>query len=73
MILGYLFTHLFFILFTGSRKYNGMLCYVMFCGRKHRVYDSWRVYSGYVLGFSGADYQSYFTRLEVEEAYATFF
>jgi hypothetical protein len=36
------------------------------------VYDSWGVYSGYVLGFSCAAYQSYFTRLEVEVAYDAF-
>jgi hypothetical protein len=37
------------------------------------VHDSWGVYSEYVLSFSGAAYQNYFTRLEDEEAYAAFF
>jgi ribonuclease HI len=46
--------------------------YVVFHGRKTRVYDTWRVCSEFVLGFSGAAYRSYFTRMEAEEAYATF-
>jgi viroplasmin and RNaseH domain-containing protein len=49
-----------------------MIWYVVFCERKPGVYDSWGVYSGYVLGFSCAAYQSYFTRLEVEVAYDAF-
>jgi viroplasmin and RNaseH domain-containing protein len=44
----------------------------MFQGRKPGVYDSWEVYSEYVLGFSGVAYRSYFTRLEVDAVYATF-
>jgi hypothetical protein len=31
-----------------------------------------RVYSEYILGFSGAVYRSYVTRLETEESYADF-
>jgi viroplasmin and RNaseH domain-containing protein len=49
-----------------------MTWYVVFCGRKLRVYDSWGVYIEYVLSFSGTAYQSYFTRLEAEEVYAAF-
>jgi viroplasmin and RNaseH domain-containing protein len=49
-----------------------MTYYVMFRDLKPGVYDSWGVYSEYILSFSGAAYQSYFTRLEVEEAYAVF-
>jgi viroplasmin and RNaseH domain-containing protein len=33
---------------------------------------SWGVCSEYVLGFSGAAYQDYLTRMEPEEAYAAF-
>jgi ribonuclease HI len=49
-----------------------MTWYVVFRGRKPGVYDSWGVCSKYVLGFSGVTYQSYLTRMEVEEAYASF-
>jgi viroplasmin and RNaseH domain-containing protein len=49
-----------------------MTWYVVFRGRKPEVYDSWGVYSEYVLGFSGAAYRSYFTGLEAKAAYATF-
>jgi viroplasmin and RNaseH domain-containing protein len=49
-----------------------MIWYVVFCGQKYGVYDSWGVCSEYILGFSGAASWSYFTRLEAEEAYATF-
>jgi viroplasmin and RNaseH domain-containing protein len=45
----------------------------MFHGRKSRVYDSWRVYSEYVVGFSDAAFQSYSTRMQAEEAYVAFF
>jgi hypothetical protein len=31
-----------------------MMCYVVFRGRKPKVYESWRVYSEYVIGFSNA-------------------
>jgi hypothetical protein len=40
-----------------------MKWYVVFHGRKSGVYDSWRVCSEYILGFSGAAYQSYSTRI----------
>jgi viroplasmin and RNaseH domain-containing protein len=49
-----------------------MMWYVVFRGWKPRVYNSWGVYSEYVLGFSDATYQSYLTRMEVDEAYAAF-
>jgi hypothetical protein len=62
MIPGYLLTHLFFILFTGSRKYNDLICYVSWLKVRSRVC------SEYDLGFSGAAYQSYCTRLETEES-----
>jgi viroplasmin and RNaseH domain-containing protein len=44
----------------------------MFRGQKPRVYDSWGVWSEYVLGFNGAAYQSYSTRMQAEEAYTAF-
>jgi viroplasmin and RNaseH domain-containing protein len=46
--------------------------YIVFCGQKHGVYNSWGVYSEYVLGFSGAAYQSYSTRMEAEKVYVAF-
>jgi viroplasmin and RNaseH domain-containing protein len=49
-----------------------MIWYVVFRGQKPGVYDSWRIYSEYVLHFSGATYHSYFIKLEVEETYAAF-
>jgi viroplasmin and RNaseH domain-containing protein len=36
------------------------------------VYGSWGFCSEYALGFSGAAYKSYFTRLEADAAYANF-
>jgi hypothetical protein len=36
------------------------------------VYDSCRVCTEYVLGFSDTAYRSYFTRLEAKAAYAAF-
>jgi ribonuclease HI len=49
-----------------------MMWYVVFCGRKPGVYDSWGICSGYVLDFSGVAYQSYSTRMQAEEAYVAF-
>jgi viroplasmin and RNaseH domain-containing protein len=49
-----------------------MMWYVMFHGQKPGVYDSCSVCSEFVLGFSGAAYQSYLTRMEVEKAYIAF-
>jgi viroplasmin and RNaseH domain-containing protein len=49
-----------------------MAWYVVFCGRKLGVYDSWRVCSEYVVGFSGVVFQSYSTRMQAEEAYVAF-
>jgi ribonuclease HI len=49
-----------------------MMWYVVFRGRKSGVYDSWRVCSEHVLGFSDVAYQSYSTRMQAEEGYATF-
>jgi viroplasmin and RNaseH domain-containing protein len=40
-----------------------MVWYVVFYDRKSGVYDSWRVYSEYVVGISGAAFQSYSTRM----------
>jgi hypothetical protein len=41
-----------------------MAWYVVFHGQKPRVYDSRGVYSEYVVGFSGAAFQSYSTRMQ---------
>jgi viroplasmin and RNaseH domain-containing protein len=51
MILGYLCGNLFLILFidVGST----MTWYVVFCGWRPGVYESWGVCSDYILGFSG--------------------
>jgi viroplasmin and RNaseH domain-containing protein len=49
-----------------------MTWYVVFCGQKPRVYDSWGVCSEYVVGFSGDAFQSYSTRMQAEEAYVAF-
>jgi viroplasmin and RNaseH domain-containing protein len=46
--------------------------YVVFRGRKAGVYDSWEVYSEYVVGISGAVFQSYSIRMQAEEAYVAF-
>jgi viroplasmin and RNaseH domain-containing protein len=44
-----------------------MMWYVVFRDRKTGVYESW-----YVVGFSGAAFQSYSTRMQDEEAYQVF-
>jgi ribonuclease HI len=49
-----------------------MAWYIVFRGRKPGVYESWGVYSEYILGFSGAAYQSYSTTMQAEEAYVAF-
>jgi viroplasmin and RNaseH domain-containing protein len=49
-----------------------MAWYDVFRGRKPTVYESWGVYSGYVVCFSGATFQSYSTRMQAEEAYQAF-
>jgi viroplasmin and RNaseH domain-containing protein len=49
-----------------------MVWHAVFCGQKPGVYESWGVCSEYVLGLSGATYQSYLTRRQAEEVYATF-
>jgi viroplasmin and RNaseH domain-containing protein len=49
-----------------------MTCYVVFRGQKPGVYDLWGVYSEYIIGFSGATFQNYSTRMQAEEAYVTF-
>jgi viroplasmin and RNaseH domain-containing protein len=41
----------------------------VFRGRKPGVYESWGVYSEYVVGFSGAAFQSYSTRMQADEAF----
>jgi hypothetical protein len=49
-----------------------MTWYVMFRGRKPRVYESWWVCSEYIVCFSCATFQSYLTRMHVEKAYEAF-
>jgi viroplasmin and RNaseH domain-containing protein len=49
-----------------------MAWYVVFRDQKSRVHDSWGVCSKYVVGFSGATFQSYSTRKQVDEAYIPF-
>jgi hypothetical protein len=49
-----------------------MTWYIVFYGPKPRVYESWWVCSEYVVGFSGAAFQSYLTRMLAKEAYQTF-
>jgi viroplasmin and RNaseH domain-containing protein len=49
-----------------------MAWYVVFRGQKPEVYDSWGVYSEYVVDFSSATFQSYSTRMQAEEAYVSF-
>jgi viroplasmin and RNaseH domain-containing protein len=44
----------------------------MFHGRKPGVYASWGLYSEYVLGFSGAAYESNSTKMQDDEAYVIF-
>jgi hypothetical protein len=44
----------------------------VFRDRKPKVYDSLGVYSEYVVGFSGATFQSYSIRMQVKEAYVAF-
>jgi ribonuclease HI len=46
-----------------------MAWYVVFHGRKSGVYESWKVCSEYVIGFSGAAFQSYSTRMQADEAF----
>jgi hypothetical protein len=48
-----------------------MTWYVVFYGWKSEVYELLGVYSEYVLGFSGAAYQSYSTWMQAEEDYVT--
>jgi viroplasmin and RNaseH domain-containing protein len=49
-----------------------MAWYVVFCSWKPGVYDSCGVCSEYVVGFNDAAFQSYSTRMQVEEAYVAF-
>jgi ribonuclease HI len=49
-----------------------MAWFVVFRGRKPGVYDTWGVCSEYVVGFSGATFQCYSTRMHAEEAYVAF-
>jgi viroplasmin and RNaseH domain-containing protein len=60
------------ILYLEHEVETTMAWYVVFHDRKPGVYDSWRVYSEYVVGFSGAAFQSYSTRMQAEEAYVAF-
>jgi ribonuclease HI len=43
-----------------------MSWYVVFQGRKPGVYESWGIYSEYVVGFSGVAFQSYSTMMQAE-------
>jgi viroplasmin and RNaseH domain-containing protein len=36
------------------------------------VYELWKICSEYVLGFSGAAYQSYSIRMQTDKAYVAF-
>jgi ribonuclease HI len=49
-----------------------MAWYFVFRGRKPGVYESWAVYSEYVVGFSGAAFQSYSIRMRAKQAYQAF-
>jgi viroplasmin and RNaseH domain-containing protein len=49
-----------------------MVWYVVFRGRKPGVYESWEVYSEYIIGFSNAALQSYSTRMQAEKGYQAF-
>jgi viroplasmin and RNaseH domain-containing protein len=49
-----------------------MAWYIVFRGRKPRVYKLWAVCSEYVIDFSGAVFQSYSTMMQDEEAYQAF-
>jgi viroplasmin and RNaseH domain-containing protein len=49
-----------------------MVWYVVFRNQKPGVYESWVVCIEYVVGFSGAAFQSYSTRMQAEEVYQTF-
>jgi viroplasmin and RNaseH domain-containing protein len=50
-----------------------MTWYVVFRDRKSRVHDLWGVCSEYVVGFSGATFQSYSIRMQAKEVYVAFF
>jgi ribonuclease HI len=49
-----------------------MVWYIVFRGRKPGVYESWTVCSDYVVDFKDAAFQSYSTRMQVEESYQAF-
>jgi viroplasmin and RNaseH domain-containing protein len=49
-----------------------MARYIVFRGQKPGVYDSWGVCSEYVVGFSGATFQSYSTRIQAKKTYVNF-
>jgi viroplasmin and RNaseH domain-containing protein len=49
-----------------------MVWYIVFHGRNPEVYESWTICSEYVVGFSGAVFQSYLTRMHAEKAYPAF-
>jgi viroplasmin and RNaseH domain-containing protein len=44
-----------------------MVWYVVFRGRNAGVYESWLVYSEYVIVFSGTAFQSYSTRCRLRK------
>jgi viroplasmin and RNaseH domain-containing protein len=43
-----------------------MSWYVVFHGQKPGVYESWGIYSEYVVGSSGVAFQSYSTMMQAE-------
>jgi hypothetical protein len=49
-----------------------MVRYVVFRGWKPGIYESWTVCREYIVGLSGAAFQSYLTRMQTEEAYQAF-
>jgi viroplasmin and RNaseH domain-containing protein len=49
-----------------------MVWYVVFRGQKSGVYESYVVCSEYIVGFSGAAFQSYSTRMQAKEVYQAF-
>jgi viroplasmin and RNaseH domain-containing protein len=71
MITGRLYSNIF-ILYLEHAVKTTMTWYIAFRGQKPRVYDSWGVYSEYIVGFSGATFQSYSIRMQVEKAHVTF-
>jgi viroplasmin and RNaseH domain-containing protein len=49
-----------------------MAWYVVFRSQKPGVYESWTICSEYVVGLSGAAFQSYSISMQADEAYQAF-